>query len=694
MPAGKVTSTDSPVGRQPLPGNFTLGYIVFNGYTVKVIIPALNESASIGHVLSAIPEWVDEIIVADNGSTDDTADIAARHGGRVVYEPRRGYGQACLSGMAQLGHCDIVVFLDADFSDYPQQMNLLVESIAQGKSDMVLGSRTMRPESAAVLTPVQRFGNALSCRLMRIFWGKSYTDLGPFRAIKYSALRTLQMRDKNYGWTIEMQIKAVRAALRVSEVPVGYRQRIGSSKISGTIRGVFFAGSKILWTIFRQLINPTPVNTNCGDRLFIFSRYPHPGRTKTRLISALGRIGAAQIQRQMTFKTISNLLPLQQQNLSLEIRYTGCGERKMRRWLGPGFHYTQQGMGNLGARMERAVNNAFARGSEHMVLIGADCPELRLAHIKPALEALNHNDLVLGPSDDGGYWLIALRHPAPIFDGIDWGTSNVLKQTLELARQNNLTVHLLEELTDLDTPDDLERLGYAQPVPPPYLSVIIPTLNEAENIEKALHSAQAQGVEIIVVDGNSCDETVSLAQKSGAKVLTSSPGRVPQMNKGAATAQAEVLLFLHADTLLPSGYADMIFNVLSDSKVVGGAFAFDTDYKSPTMSVLRWLTNFRALYLHLPYGDQAIFVRKNVFQALGGFPEVPIAEDLQFIRRVHRYGRLEILPYPAVTSGRRWRRLGPVRTTIINQLIVFGSLLGISPKWLKILYQPQSIKNC
>jgi glycosyltransferase involved in cell wall biosynthesis len=227
---------------------------VFNEQTVKVIIPALNEASSIGKVITAIPKWVDEIIVVDNGSTDKTFDVAKEHGANVVKEPRRGYGQACLTGMATVGNCDIIVFLDADFSDYPEEMNLLVEPIAQKEAEMVIGSRVKSSKAAQVLTPVQRFGNALACRLIRLFWGGKFSDLGPFRAIRWSSLQRLAMNDRNYGWTIEMQIKAVRLGMNIKEVPVSYRQRIGQSKISGTVKGSIMAGSKILWTIMKYAI--------------------------------------------------------------------------------------------------------------------------------------------------------------------------------------------------------------------------------------------------------------------------------------------------------------------------------------------------------------------------------------------------------------------------------------------------------
>lgn len=221
---------------------------------VSVVIPALNEEKSIARVLRALPLGrLQEVIVVDNGSTDRTAEEAIAVGGpvRVVEESRRGYGQACLSGIAALDPCDIVVFLDADFSDHPEEIGRLVAPIARGRKDFVVGSRMSGRAERGALLPQARFGNALACALMRLIWGTRWTDLGPFRAIAYPALLSLGMNDRNFGWTIEMQIKASRMGLRCGEVPVSYRRRVGVSKITGTISGTFRAGWKILWTIFK-----------------------------------------------------------------------------------------------------------------------------------------------------------------------------------------------------------------------------------------------------------------------------------------------------------------------------------------------------------------------------------------------------------------------------------------------------------
>ncbi len=219
---------------------------------IVVIIPAFNEDSSILRVLEDIPTGLtDEIVVVDNKSTDQTASIARAAGATVLFEPRRGYGSACLTGVAYaLARAyDIVVFLDADYSDHPEEMTALVEQITENGYEMVIGSRSLGAMEEGAMPPHARFGNWLATWLIRLLWRERFTDLGPFRAITADALRRIVMRDTNYGWTVEMQIKAARLGLRSGEVPVRYRRRIGVSKITGTITGSVKAGYKILYTI-------------------------------------------------------------------------------------------------------------------------------------------------------------------------------------------------------------------------------------------------------------------------------------------------------------------------------------------------------------------------------------------------------------------------------------------------------------
>ncbi len=233
-----------------------------SGKRVACVIPALNEERAIGRVISDIPQWVDQIVVADNGSTDATAGVARAHGAEVVEQPERGYGAACLAGLAHVRSSDVIVFLDGDYSDRPAEMTRLVDPIIQDRADMVIGSRVLGQRERGALTLPQVFGNWLATRLIRLFWGVRYTDLGPFRSIRTSSLNALQMEDRNFGWTVEMQIKAAMKDLRACEVPVSYARRIGVSKISGTIRGSVMAGFVILSTIGRAALRPPAAETN------------------------------------------------------------------------------------------------------------------------------------------------------------------------------------------------------------------------------------------------------------------------------------------------------------------------------------------------------------------------------------------------------------------------------------------------
>ena len=226
-----------------------------NEAIISVIIPAINEEKSIGKVIKEIPNWVDEIIVVDNGSKDNTISVAEKAGARVILEEQKGYGSACLIGIRSLQNPDIVVFLDGDYSDYPEDMPHLVDPILNNQAEMVIGSRVLGKAEKGALTPQARFGNWLACKLISLFWRVQFSDLGPFRAIRYSTLLNLEMRDPNYGWTVEMQIKAAQKSIPSMEVPVRYRKRIGKSKVSGTVRGVIGAGVKILSTIFWAAIS-------------------------------------------------------------------------------------------------------------------------------------------------------------------------------------------------------------------------------------------------------------------------------------------------------------------------------------------------------------------------------------------------------------------------------------------------------
>jgi hypothetical protein len=433
------------------------------------------------------------------------------------------------------------------------------------------------------------------------------------------------------------------------------------------------------------------------SRLIVFARFPEPGVSKTRLIPALGPAGAAELHRQMVEHTLQWLKVLRERiPISIEIRYAGRPLEPFRRWLGPAFSYAEQGDGDLGARMFRSFQDAFRMGLKKVILIGTDAPDLSADLVEGALVLLKSSDLVLGPAEDGGYYLIGLRRAAPqLFQEIPWGGAEVLRKTREAARAAGLSHSLLPSLSDVDRPEDLPVWrrhipGFAEkktakPVPPPPLiSVIIPAFNEAENILSCLEAtANAENVERIVVDGASTDETVARATAWGATVLNAPRGRARQMNAGASAAKGEILLFLHADTKLADGFDREVRQLLGRPRVAAGAFSFRLDkIGSAGLRLIQMATNWRSRFLQIPYGDQAIFLRAQLFHKIGGYPDLPIMEDYELIRRLKKRGRIVTAELPAVTSARRWRVLGVWRTTLLNWLLIAAYVFGVSPKRL------------
>ena len=428
------------------------------------------------------------------------------------------------------------------------------------------------------------------------------------------------------------------------------------------------------------------LSTSC---LILFTRYPQSGTTKTRLIPALGAEGAAMLQRQMTEHTLRQIEQFASEQLvktepiALEIWFTG--ERaQMQQWLGAERNYQAQGTGNLGDRMARAFQSAFASGVEKAVIIGSDCPQLDADRLSQAFRSLQTHDLVLGEATDGGYYLIGLRQfVADLFVGIDWSTERVLQQTLDIAKRLSLSIALLEPLTDIDRPEDLPIWDAIRPeaelqsFSAPKLSVIIPVLNEADAIAAILPTVLQDGIEVIVVDGGSHDGTV--ARATGAKVITSGVGRARQMNAGAAIATGETLLFLHADTRLPANFASWIEQTLEQPGTIAGAFELSIEGNQLGLRCVEWGVKWRSRLLQMPYGDQAIFLKADIFRALGGFTDLPIMEDFELVQRLRSLGKVAIAPAVVVTSGRRWQKLGILQTTLINQLVIAAYFLGVPP---------------
>ena len=436
------------------------------------------------------------------------------------------------------------------------------------------------------------------------------------------------------------------------------------------------------------------------ERLLIFTRYPEPGTTKTRLIPLLGAEGAADLQRKMTEHTLSQVRRLStSRKLTVEIRYEGGDEKLMKNWLGPDFDYRPQGSGDLGRRMKRSFENAFRSGAAAAVLIGTDIPDITDATIHKAFNILQQKNMVLGPAKDGGYYLIGLQQNSllqgipNLFAGINWGTGDVLEKTIEIAKHSGLSFTLLELLEDVDHPENLiiwERSQHTNNnvFKPGCISVIIPAINEADNIKKTLTGiGPGNNREIIVVDGGSNDSTVSIAKSLGARVINSSPPRARQMNLGAIEATGDVLLFLHADTQLPEKFDKLILNSFKQPGIVGGAFELRINSDIPALRLIERLANWRSRSLKTPYGDQAIFILSKFFHQAGGFPNIPILEDFEMIRRLKKKGKITTLSVPVLTSPRRWQNLGILQTTLINQLVIVAYFMGIAPETIAYWYR-------
>ena len=435
-------------------------------------------------------------------------------------------------------------------------------------------------------------------------------------------------------------------------------------------------------------------------RLIIFTRYPEPGTTKTRLIPLLGAEGAADLQRKMTEHTLVQVKRLStSRELSVEIRYEGGNESLMKNWLGPDFDYRSQGRGDLGLRMQRSFEDAFKPGTEVVVIIGTDIPDLSGAVIQKAFDVLKQKNVVLGPAKDGGYYLIGLQKDSLsqaipyLFTGINWGKDGVLNKTIEVVKSLGLNFSLLDELEDVDRPEDLSIWGRAHNLNkleflPKNISVIIPAINEADNIANTIESiGPGDKKEVIVVDGGSNDDTVGIAKSLGARVITSAPPRARQMNRGAAEATGDVLLFLHADTRLPERFEEFVLNSFKQPGTVAGAFELRIDSDIPALRLIEHLANWRSRCLKTPYGDQAIFILSRVFHQVGGFPDIPIMEDFELIRRLRKQGEIATLPVPVSTSPRRWQNLGILKTTLINQLVIATYFMGVAPEVITRRYR-------
>jgi uncharacterized protein len=443
------------------------------------------------------------------------------------------------------------------------------------------------------------------------------------------------------------------------------------------------------------------------QHLLIFARLPDAGKAKTRLIPALGPEAAASLYSHLIQTTLDTATKF---NLSHPCKVTLCvsasSPQEARQRIQTDFAVSSQHGNTLGERMQHAAAKAFEARAERVVIIGTDCVQLCSTHLEKAFELLDSRDVVIGPAEDGGYYLIGMRRWLPeLFDGIQWGTDRVLQQTRRRISEMGCSSASMQTLSDLDFPEDLLGLRC-----PPFshllepilggtvggrLTVVIPTLNESKSLGKTLASigAGSPDLEIIVVDGGSADETVQIATSLAVRVIVTRPGRARQMNAGAAVATGQYLLFLHADTILPAGFQEVVRATLEGQpQYCAGAFGLSIDHPA---SAFRWIeraVHFRSRWLGMPYGDQAIFVRAKDFYRLGGFKTIDIMEDFELIRRLKKIGKIRLVASNATTSARRWIHRGILKTTLVNQLCILAYTLGIQPASIARFYRGSRVR--
>lgn len=438
-------------------------------------------------------------------------------------------------------------------------------------------------------------------------------------------------------------------------------------------------------------------------RICVFAKPPRPGQTKTRLIPSVGADGAANLAHAF-FKDIwASLRTLADATLILVVTENdpAFDELEADIWL--------QGDGDLGDRMERALRRALEE-ADAAVVVGSDLPGLPLKIFDQAREALRSGATVLGPSEDGGFYLIGLtRCPDGLLAGLSWSRSDTCERTVARLRARGMRVQMIERWFDVDVPADLahlEQLIARGEISVPAtsaalrkirsqrakrISVVIPVLNEEARLGRALEElGRIDGIgEMIVVDGGSIDRTVAIARSfAGVKVIEASRGRARQMNAGAEAAGGEVLLFLHADVSLPPDAAALIDRALDQQGAVAGAFKTWTvsDTRGSGLGFLLHLADLRSRYTSLPYGDQAIFVNARVFRDLGGYPDQPLMEDLEFSRRLKRRGKIIRVPANVIVSGRRFMER-PIYYPVLMNLFALLYRLGVPAASLARFYR-------
>jgi hypothetical protein len=438
-----------------------------------IVIPALNEAAVIGEVVRGLracralqEAGISDIVVVDNGSDDETGEAARAAGARVVQEPRRGYGRACLAGVQAAKDADVIILMDGDGSDVPDDIVRVWQPVQSGAADLAMGSRVRGQCEPGALTPQQRVGNAVGTTLLRWLYGVRVSDIGPLRAIRRETLLRLEMSEMTYGWSAEMLAKAGRLGLRVDEVPVDYRRRAGgTSKVAGTVSGSIKASYRILRTITRyRRWQPDPPR----QALFIMARLPVAGQTKTRLGAAIGAEAATALYRAF-LRDLGERFTRAAARACYDLYWfyaapAGVGEAAFAAQVPAGGMLFRQEGQDFAARLWHGFRTLSARGYERVVVIGSDSPHLPAAWVAQAFESLATHDVVIGPAEDGGYYLLGQRvqdAPIDLFSGIAMSTATVCAETLARARAAGLSVAQTPATFDIDEADDLDRLRRA-----------------------------------------------------------------------------------------------------------------------------------------------------------------------------------------------------------------------------------------
>lgn len=420
----------------------------------------------------------------------------------------------------------------------------------------------------------------------------------------------------------------------------------------------------------------------------LLTRLPVPGRVKSRLVPLLGDVGAAELQRDMGRHVARQLRILAATDgVAVEARITGGTPIEARHWLRlPAY---PQGEGDLGVRQAAALRSGLGKAPVAAV-IGGDCPTVTVPLMREVLAAAVSHGVAFMSAEDGGYCVLAVSSAArgalDVLDSeIDWGTSGVLAVCLDRFTRRGFAPALLGPCRDIDEPGDLlawHAVHRAWHEVPQSLAVVVPVLDEAGALPSILAPLLSSGVRVIVADGGSIDGSADVARAAGATVIECARGRASQMNAGARAADTDALLFLHADTAPPQRFAALVLSALADPELLLGSFRFSLGATSPVLGVVEAGTRLRGSLLHLPYGDQGLFLRRVAFEALGGFPDLPLMEDYELVRRARRAGSVRVLRETAVTSDRRWRERGALRWTALNLATVARYHLGTSPEEL------------